>query len=402
MKSRFTRFELPEKRIKHDLSTKFDHLQKFQSRRQLQRSLLYRQHQQNLSQLNGELSWSNYIHHHNSTGVFRVVAWNLERGINLDGIINSFKKDPWLQQADILLLTETDIGMGRSGNRNVPEALAAALKMNFCYANMFLSLARGDEGEQHFDAGNSLALHGISILSRYRFTKAESRPLPLVRDEFESIEKIIGQRNALQCCIEIGDCEVAFAVAHLDVKASSQQRATQLTAALQLLEDSGVKRQIFGGDLNTHTYDMRTRFHLLCSLLYKAAFIGVREAVSHYMIPEQVFERPVFEVFREMGFKVRDFTPDREGTLVFDLNELTLNLKTQKWLPFVPLKWMLNLLKPWNGRVPLRLDWLAGKNVSTRPFCEDHWDLGAKVLQTSHYRGRRLSDHFPIVADICL
>ena len=48
-----------------------------------------------------------------------VLAWNIERGIQLDGIIEALKNEPDLRDKDLLLLTELDYGMARSGNRFV-------------------------------------------------------------------------------------------------------------------------------------------------------------------------------------------------------------------------------------------------------------------------------------------
>src|SRR5689334_10215619 len=36
----------------------------------------------------------------------RAVAWNIERGIKLDGVIRCLQTDPWLVKADVLFLSE--------------------------------------------------------------------------------------------------------------------------------------------------------------------------------------------------------------------------------------------------------------------------------------------------------
>src|ERR1051325_379872 len=60
-----------------------------------------------------------------------VVAWNIERGKEFDGIANAFSKDSRLMDRDILLLTELDHGMARSGNRFVAAELADRLGMHY-------------------------------------------------------------------------------------------------------------------------------------------------------------------------------------------------------------------------------------------------------------------------------
>ena len=50
---------------------------------------------------------------------YRAVAWNVERGICFESILETLQKNDTLNKADVLLLTETDLGMARSKNRNV-------------------------------------------------------------------------------------------------------------------------------------------------------------------------------------------------------------------------------------------------------------------------------------------
>ena len=60
---------------------------------------------------------------------YRFVAWNIERGSQLDGQIEVFREHPYLKSADVLLLTESDVGMARSANRDVAQTLARELGM---------------------------------------------------------------------------------------------------------------------------------------------------------------------------------------------------------------------------------------------------------------------------------
>ena len=87
--------------------------------------------------------------------VVRVVSWNIERGLNFDLIRLAFsdpegfrkialeRGKPWqeqidlelrtLQDADIILLNEVDLGMKRTDYRDVARDLARALKMNYAF-----------------------------------------------------------------------------------------------------------------------------------------------------------------------------------------------------------------------------------------------------------------------------
>ena len=60
----------------------------------------------------------------NGSDIIRALAWNLERGIKFDGIIDALKNDTELKDRDVLLLSELDHGMARSGNRFVAKEIA--------------------------------------------------------------------------------------------------------------------------------------------------------------------------------------------------------------------------------------------------------------------------------------
>ncbi len=70
----------------------------------------------------------------------RAVAWNIQRGTALPELRAALTADPELARADVLLLSEVDIGMGRSHNRNVPRELAEALGMSYAFAVSYLVL----------------------------------------------------------------------------------------------------------------------------------------------------------------------------------------------------------------------------------------------------------------------
>ena len=63
------------------------------------------------------------------TDSIRAVAWNIERGICLDPIIQLLQQHPMLAGADLLLFSEVDWGMARTGNRFVTREIAAALQI---------------------------------------------------------------------------------------------------------------------------------------------------------------------------------------------------------------------------------------------------------------------------------
>jgi endonuclease/exonuclease/phosphatase family metal-dependent hydrolase len=149
----------------------------------------------------------------------RLVMWNIERGLQLDGIKLLFANtDEFLRQAkrnekrvdiaqvrqdievlksaDIIVLNEVDWGLKRTGYRVVVRELANALNMNWAYGVEFVevdSISLGTEklaewqnkaerqrllAEIQVDKDQLRALHGTAVLSRYPILEARLEPFP--------------------------------------------------------------------------------------------------------------------------------------------------------------------------------------------------------------------------------
>src|SRR4029450_10867488 len=94
----------------------------------------------------------------------RIAAWNAERckylpesAALLGGI-----------GADVVLLTELDIGMARSGNRRTVGELARMLGAGYAFGVEYVELGLGDNREKawHARETNAVGLHGNAILSK--------------------------------------------------------------------------------------------------------------------------------------------------------------------------------------------------------------------------------------------
>jgi len=170
----------------------------------------------------------------------RATMWNIERGIEFDGIRISLaeqgkfathieqKKDPKskpltmeelsvvknqleiLKPTDLFILNEVDYGVTRTDYRNVARELAQALKMNYAYAVEFLEIdplnlglekvtvedkAEQEDIQKSFapDKDRYLGLHGSAVLSRYPIRKATIRSLPVCYDWFLGEKKEISK-----------------------------------------------------------------------------------------------------------------------------------------------------------------------------------------------------------------
>ena len=76
------------------------------------------------------------LHTHTGAAPISVplLAWNVERGIQFERQLEALRTHCYLKTCDVLLLTETDLGMVRSGNRAVALELARELGMHYAFA----------------------------------------------------------------------------------------------------------------------------------------------------------------------------------------------------------------------------------------------------------------------------
>jgi endonuclease/exonuclease/phosphatase family metal-dependent hydrolase len=318
----------------------------------------------------------------------RVAAWNIQRGRHFDALERALREEPALAAADVLLLVEADSGMARSANRHVARELAAALGMSCAFGVSYLVL-EDDWGESVDGVANELALAGIAVLSRAPILAVENVDVPELRDKFSSSEKRLGKKRALVCRLG-GARPLTVAACHLDSNASPAGRARQLESIVAAGETmAGGGALLVGGDLNTTTYDLAGAGALARNLLHKLFVTGFDETIRQYMTPERRYERALFDVLAEHGLAIDGFNDRQSGTLHFDINDEYALQKTRRLVGGALTRLLVKKLRPWNGRVPARLDWFAGRGVTP---------VGAQVV---HIAGHA-TDHDAIVADIAV
>jgi len=322
----------------------------------------------------------------------RAVAWNIQRGARLDDLRRVVLAPPF-DGADLFLLSEVDVGLGRSGNRNVARELADTLGMSYAFGVSYLALT-DDLGENLAGLQNTLALSGAAIISRYPIGRVENIDLPAIRDKFRSSEKRLGKKRALLAEIALPDGPFVVAACHLDSNASPAQRARQLGGVIDSVDRSGVARALVGGDFNTSTYDVSSTLALARDLLHKLLITGFRATVDQYMTPEKHYERPVFELLRARDFAVEGFNDRATGSYFYDLNDPYIFARSRRLVGGALTRLLARLLRPWNGCVPARLDWFAGRNVTP---------LAAAVERPrAATDGRPISDHSAVIVDVAV
>lgn len=183
----------------------------------------------------------------------RIAAWNAER-------LKYHAPSAALVAGvapDILLLSETDLGMARAGNRHTTADLAAALGMGYAYGVEFLELGLGDEREREWHRGgqNAAGYHGNALLSRFPF-----RDPALIRlDDGASWwldarggQRRLGWRMAIAARIEAPRGAFLAVAVHLESKSDAADRARQTARLLAAVERLGAGLPVvIGGDLNT-------------------------------------------------------------------------------------------------------------------------------------------------------
>ncbi len=167
--------------------------------------------------------------------IVRAADWNIERGLNFDliesalGNPNQLQRDSGsenraynktdiirtqlrtLQESDVLVLNEVDLGMKRTEYRDVSRDLAAALRMNYAFGIEFVEVDPifdlgiekvdlPDKNEQQrlaedlrVDPARYRGLHGNAVLSRYPIERARILRLPVCYDWYAKEVKAVAK-----------------------------------------------------------------------------------------------------------------------------------------------------------------------------------------------------------------
>ena len=186
----------------------------------------------------------------------RLVAWNAERCYQLEASANLLAS----LEADVILLTEMDYGMARTGQEHTTARLASSLGMGYVYGVEFLQFSLGTLAETAscVDQSNNLGYHGNAILAQGELKRPALVRLEVSGDWFKrSLEPRLGGRMATLATIEIGGQDVVFASVHLEDRTGPDGRRQQMEVLLQSIEDYAPGAPaVIGGDLNSHSFDL--------------------------------------------------------------------------------------------------------------------------------------------------
>jgi endonuclease/exonuclease/phosphatase family metal-dependent hydrolase len=321
---------------------------------------------------------------------YRFVAWNLERGLELDGQLEAFRSHPYLRTADVLLLTETDAGMARSRNRDVAREIARELGFHYAFVPCYLNLSKGAGLEYYSEGENDLGLHGNAIVSRYPLRDVRLIRLKNGTDKMAGREKRLGSQAAVVAEIEFPNYRLTAVCAHLDANSSQRHRAAQMRAILDGL-DANLPAAL-GGDWNTSTYNSSHPIYAIPGFWLRV-FMGVENVIqNHYLHPYNWFERDLFRTLERHGFDYRRCNVIGERTGGYDAACMKTRQNLREWVPdwcFAFMRWSL---RNHGGRCPLKIDWFATRRVRAEsPIVIHEFREGREVP---------LSDHDPIGVDL--
>ena len=321
---------------------------------------------------------------------YRFLAWNLERGIQYDGQLLELRTHPYMKSADVLLLTETDAGMTRSGNREVAVDLARELGMYYAFVPCYLNLSKGSGLEFDVPGENQLGLHGNAILSRYPITHIRAIVLKNGIDKMAGREKRIGRQAAVAAEIAFPDFAATAVSVHLDARSTRGHRYQQMRSILSQV--GGVGAAVLGGDWNTSTYNSSNAALAFCSF-WRRVFMGVDNAIRHhYLHPYRKFEKKLFDLLEDRGFEYRHSNCLGERTVSYYVGDARSAGILRDWIPAWWLRVMRWALRNHNGRCPLKLDWFATRGLQ----CADP----VVIHEVREGREVPLSDHDAIGVDV--
>jgi len=225
-----------------------------------------------------------------------IACWNAQRFHRFDAgcaLIRSVA-------ADVVLLSELDIGMARTGQRHCLRDAAAALGGCYVFGAEFLELGLGDDEEQRRCAGlaNEIGLHGNGILSNLALATPVLIRLETDGDWFDGDrgERRVGGRCAVAASIAVGGEKALFVSVHLESHSDPAQRAEQMRRlfdAVDAIAPTGPV--VIGGDLNTSTLAHGDPFDLAAAL---------RDDPNRLVRPERY--EPLFDLARARGYAWSD------------------------------------------------------------------------------------------------
>src|SRR6476659_8040316 len=219
--------------LDHGLESYFPELLTFESTKEMEASPVYREIRPRVELVLDTVVREDFADARDETRTSAsALAWNIERGIRFEGVVDALRSHPELKDKDLLLLTELDYGMAQSGKRFVAQALARELKLNYAFAPVYIALQKGSGVEEFAEGENTKSLHGLALFSKYPIRNVHAVPLPNGKDNMWGKEKRLGHLRALVAEIDHPAGRFRAVTVHLDAHCSRAHRRRQMRIIL--------------------------------------------------------------------------------------------------------------------------------------------------------------------------
>ena len=288
-----------------------------------------------------------------------VLMFNMERGVHLEEIREFLQDCPAIRPFDLILANELDDGCARSGNRNTARELAEALGLNYACGLEFIELVNDE---------NAKGFHGNAVFSRWPIRRAGVIRLPEQYNWYFDRQKRIGGRLAVFAQLEVGGAPLGVVSIHLENRTHGAGRQAQMSAILEAVDrELAGMPVILGGDLNTNTFDGRSK-----------------EDIGDIAGSPELRRRCLEDVF--------DYEP-------------LLPMAAADGYHIVPREPRMTRRKPLPGGdfLPLRLDWILLKGVRAEKSymvstAREDFTFARPGGALARFEGAELSDHNAIWA----
>jgi endonuclease/exonuclease/phosphatase family metal-dependent hydrolase len=394
--------------LDHDLNQYFSELLKFESTPEMEASEIYKLIRTDVERIMNAVVVEQHAENHPATEaapllrkegstLIRALAWNLERGTQFDGILDTLKNDERLSNRDVLMLPELDHGMARSGNRFVAKELAEQLNLNYAFAPVYIPLQKGSGVESETTGENTASIHGLAMMSPHPMKNVHAVPLPNGKDKMWGKEKRIGWLRALVADIEHPAGEFRAVTVHLDVHCSRMHRRRQMQIILDHLDTLPKLPTIIGGDWNTTTFNAQTATRAILGY-WRRVMMGIKNvAKNHFPHPDRYFERSLFGELESRGYEYKSLNEIGVGTLHYHIESIEKNTNLRDWVPEWCFKFIFWAARRVGGSVSVRLDWFAGKNIKIAEVATPQ-----TIANLVNKHGEPLSDHDAITLDFVI
>jgi len=386
--------------LEHDLQQYFPELLKFGSTAELESSDLWKKIRPEAERVLNAVVVENFSKRDLSDSddkTIHALAWNIERGNVFEGIADALEHHSGLKEKDVLLLTELDHGMARSGNRSVAREIAERLEINYAFAPVYIALQKGSGVESDVEGENTLSIHGLSMMSPFPLTNVHAVPIPNGKDKMWGKEKRLGQLRAIVADIKHPAGTFRAVTIHLDAHCSRAHRRLQMKIILDHLDTLPKLPTLIGGDWNTTGFNSQSSTRAIMGYWRRVLMGPKNVALNHLPHPEAYFERPLFTDIESRGYHFRDLNELGQGTLHYDVASIEKNTNLRDWVPewcFPFIFWAAGRV---GGKVSGRLDWFAAKGLDLANGASPQ-TIGELVDSD----GTPLSDHDAIAVDLTL